>query len=82
VCSPGDADAGADGQPLEAPADVGWLLLELLFDGTSPLAEVGPALVVDGDDGAGRTSRHSSTAARASMLLAHRPGDRREVHAP
>jgi hypothetical protein len=45
---PGDADAGADGQPLEAPADVGWLLLELLFDGTSPLAEVGPALVVEG----------------------------------
>ena len=50
---PGDADAGADGQPLEAPADVGWRLLELLFDGTSPLAEVGPAFVVDGDGGAG-----------------------------
>jgi hypothetical protein len=40
VWLPGDADAGADGQPLEAPADVGWRLLELLFDGTSPLAEV------------------------------------------
>jgi hypothetical protein len=40
----------------------------LLFDGTSPLAEVGPAFVVDGDGGAGRTRRHSWTASRAVML--------------
>jgi hypothetical protein len=70
VCSPGDADAGTDGQPLEAPADVGWRLIEFLFDGTSPLAEVGPALVVDGMAVRVGTRRHSSTASRAVMLFA------------
>jgi hypothetical protein len=53
VCLPGDADADADGQPVEAPADVGWCPRECVLDGISPLVEVGPALVVDGDGGAG-----------------------------
>ena len=53
MCSPGDADAGADGQPLEAPAEVGGRLRELTLDGGSVLVEMAPALVVDGDDGAG-----------------------------
>jgi hypothetical protein len=70
-------------QPAECtptPTTVGWRLLELLFDGTSPLAEVGPALVVDGDDGAGADQPAQLDGLPGVHAVAHRPGDR-EAHA-
>jgi hypothetical protein len=57
-----------DEQPSEVLAEVGWRLIEYLFDGASALAGSGSSLVVEGDGGPGRTRRHSSTASWALML--------------
>jgi len=51
-----------------------------MFDGAAPLAEVGPALVVDGDGGAGADPAAQLDGLPDGHAVAHRPGDR-EAHA-
>ena len=62
---------------MEAPADVGWRLRELSHDGGSVLVEVGPALVVDRDGGAGPDQPAQLDGLLGGHGVADRPGDRK-----